>query len=93
MAEMPRHHGCGSAMALSDKLHWRIEFRPLPSGPTVIDMVANSVFFYGIVQYLATRHVDVSELASFDIVEGNFYDTDQAGQEQSGLSRRTEATN
>lgn len=33
--------------------HIRIEHRVMPAGPTVVDMIANAAFFYGLCQYFA----------------------------------------
>ena len=41
------------------KPHLRIENRVLPSGPTVIDEIANAVFWYGLVAGLAEEYEDV----------------------------------
>ena len=35
--------------------HMRLEQRVLPSGPTVLDMVANAAFYYGLVHALARQ--------------------------------------
>lgn len=51
----------------------RIEARFLPSGPTVIDEVANSTFFIGLVLGLAEEYGDVTELMSFDDTKSNFF--------------------
>ncbi|RUR11301.1 hypothetical protein [Legionella sp. km772] len=38
-----------------DQPYLRIEHRSLSSGPTIIDMIANAAFFYGIVYYFVTH--------------------------------------
>ena len=54
------------------KPHLRIENRVLPSGPTVIDEIANAVFWYGLVAGLAHEHRDVSEHIDFYEARYNF---------------------
>jgi CBS domain-containing protein len=54
------------------KPHLRIENRVLPSGPTVIDEIANAVFWYGLVAGLAEEYEDVSRDMEFDEARHNF---------------------
>jgi len=54
------------------KPHLRIENRILPSGPSVIDEVANSAFWFGLEDGLANRHEDIRPLLVFDDVRSNF---------------------
>ncbi len=54
------------------KPHLRIENRVLPSGPTVIDEIANAVFWYGLVAGLADEYQDVSRDMDFDDARHNF---------------------
>ena len=54
------------------KPHLRIENRVLPSGPTVIDEIANAVFWYGLVAGLAHEYRDVSEHIDFYEARYNF---------------------
>ena len=54
------------------KPHLRIENRVLPSGPTVVDEVANAAFWYGLVSALAERYDDVSSAMDFDDAHHNF---------------------
>ncbi|PSQ86017.1 MAG: hypothetical protein BRD42_06670 [Bacteroidetes bacterium QS_3_64_15] len=54
------------------KPHLRIENRVLPSGPTVVDEIANAVFWYGLVAGLAEEYRDVSEHIEFYEVRHNF---------------------
>ena len=54
------------------KPHLRIENRVLPSGPTVIDEVANAVFWSGLVAGLAEEYDDVSRDMDFDDARHNF---------------------
>jgi len=54
------------------KPHLRIENRVLPSGPTVVDEIANAVFWYGMVAGLADEYQDVSRDMDFDEARHNF---------------------
>ncbi len=54
------------------KPHLRIENRILPSGPTVVDEVANAAFWFGLVAGLASEVDDVSTLLDFDDAKSNF---------------------
>ncbi|OXM55367.1 glutamate-cysteine ligase family protein [Amycolatopsis alba] len=53
--------------------HLRVENRVLPSGPTVIDMVANAAFFYGAQRALAEADRPVWTQMSFQAAEENMY--------------------
>ncbi len=53
--------------------HLRIEMRALPSGPTIKDMIANTVFLLGLAAYLR-HHMDACMAAfPFMYAEHNFY--------------------
>ncbi len=52
--------------------HLRIENRVLPSGPTVVDEIANAVFWYGLVGGIAEEYEDVSRDMAFDDARHNF---------------------
>jgi CBS domain-containing protein len=54
------------------KPHLRIENRVLPSGPTVVDEIANAVFWFGLVAGLADEYEDVSRDMDFDDARHNF---------------------
>jgi len=51
--------------------HLRIECRALPSGPTVIDEVANAAFWIGAVLGTAEEYGDVTQVLDFDDVKTN----------------------
>lgn len=55
-----------------DKPHLRIENRLLPSGPTVVDEVANTAFWTGLVEGLARQVDDLRPLMDFDDAKSNF---------------------
>ncbi len=54
------------------KAHLRIENRVLPSGPTLLDEMANAAFWLGLVNGVASEHGDVREKMDFDDARGNF---------------------
>jgi len=54
------------------KPHLRIENRVLPSGPTVVDEVANAAFWYGLVSAMSEMYDHVSDVMDFDDAHHNF---------------------
>ena len=54
------------------KPHLRIENRVLPSGPTVIDEMANAAFWLGAMIGMANKVEDIRNHISFDDVRDNF---------------------
>ena len=52
--------------------HLRVENRVLPAGPTVIDILANAAFYYGVVSQLAAADRPVWSRMSFATAEENF---------------------
>lgn len=56
--------------------HLRVEFRPLPAGPTIEDMLANAALFYGTVfglrAELRDRGERIESLLAFSDAEANF---------------------
>jgi CBS domain-containing protein/gamma-glutamylcysteine synthetase len=54
------------------KPHLRIENRVLPSGPTVVDQVANAAFWFGLISALVSSTEDVTRLISFEDAKMNF---------------------
>ncbi|NNE97464.1 MAG: CBS domain-containing protein [Pyrinomonadaceae bacterium] len=57
----------------------RIEARYLPSGPTVLDEIANSAFFLGLMTALPKEFGDVREVLSFDDAKNNFFGASRFG--------------
>ena len=53
--------------------HLRIENRALPAGPTVIDEIANTAFFVGLMLSLPGEYGDISKRMSFDDAKSNFF--------------------
>jgi hypothetical protein len=54
------------------KPHLRVENRVLPAGPTVVDILANGAFYYGLVRVLAEQDRPVWSQMSFATAEDNF---------------------
>ncbi|WP_328483152.1 glutamate-cysteine ligase family protein [Streptomyces sp. NBC_00377] len=52
--------------------HLRVENRVLPAGPTVIDVVANAAFYYGVVRALAEESRPVWSRLPFEAAAANF---------------------
>ena len=61
------------------RAHLRIENRVLPSGPSVLDEVANAAFFCGLVTGLAQEHEDVTTRISFAEVKSSFQSAARSG--------------
>jgi CBS domain-containing protein len=57
---------------MEGKPHLRIECRVLPSGPTVLDEVANGAFWTGLVLGIADEIGDVTQRMDFDEARSNF---------------------
>jgi hypothetical protein len=53
--------------------HVRVENRVLPSGPTVVDILANAAFYYGLVRVLADEERPIWSQMSFSAAEENFH--------------------
>ncbi len=54
------------------KPHLRIEARAFPSGPSVLDEMANAAFFFGLMAAVSHEFEDVKKVMSFDDARGNF---------------------
>ena len=61
--------------------HLRIELRPLPAGPTVVDMLANAAFLLGLTLALAPDAEDWTERLLFARAHANFYEAARLGLE------------
>lgn len=59
--------------------HVRIEFRALPSGPTSLDMAANSAFLLGLTLQLSRQPRDPCTAMPFETARGNFYRAARSG--------------
>lgn len=64
---------------VGDKAHLRIENRVLPSGPTVLDEVANAAFFFGMMAALAEDEKPIHKLMSFEDAKTNFFNAARDG--------------
>jgi gamma-glutamyl:cysteine ligase YbdK (ATP-grasp superfamily) len=56
-----------------DQPHLRVENRVLPAGPTVVDILANAAFYYGVLRMLADEERPVWSQMSFSAAEENFH--------------------
>lgn len=61
------------------KPHLRIEHRGPPSGPTIIDMMANAAFFYGLLHYFSIQSVPIDYLLPFHAARRNFFNAARFG--------------
>ena len=53
--------------------HLRIENRALPSGPTIVDEIANAAFFTGLMLALPRVYGDIARRMAFDDAKSNFF--------------------
>jgi gamma-glutamyl:cysteine ligase YbdK (ATP-grasp superfamily) len=53
--------------------HLRVENRVLPAGPTIVDVMANAAFYYGVIRMLASEDRPVWTKMSFAAAEQNFH--------------------
>ncbi|MBS1152911.1 MAG: hypothetical protein H6Q89_4609, partial [Myxococcaceae bacterium] len=58
---------------IDGKAHLRIENRVMPSGPSVVDEVANAAFWCGLMIELGQKYEDITQHIDFDHAQGNFY--------------------
>jgi hypothetical protein len=56
-----------------DQPHLRVENRVLPAGPTVVDILANAAFYYGLLRILAEEERPLWTQMSFSAAEENFH--------------------
>jgi gamma-glutamyl:cysteine ligase YbdK (ATP-grasp superfamily) len=56
-----------------DQPHLRVENRVLPAGPTVVDILANAAFYYGLLRVLAEEERPLWSQMSFSAAEENFH--------------------
>jgi gamma-glutamyl:cysteine ligase YbdK (ATP-grasp superfamily) len=59
--------------------HIRVENRVLPAGPTAVDMVANALFFYGLLRVLVEAERPLWSYMSFDAAHENFTSAARSG--------------
>ena len=60
-------------ISASGKPHLRIELRALPSGPSIVDEVANAAFWLGLMTELTQTIEDLPSRMDFDNAQANFY--------------------
>ncbi len=53
--------------------HLRVENRVLPAGPTVVDILANAAFYYGLLRVLSEEDRPLWSQMSFSAAEENFH--------------------
>ncbi len=63
------------------KPHLRIENRALPSGPSVLDEVANAAFWLGMMNSFGDHYPDLTSRMEFDNAKGNFISAARNGLE------------
>jgi hypothetical protein len=56
-----------------DRPHLRVENRILPAGPTVVDVLANAAFYYGLVRVMTEEERPLWTQMSFSAAEENFH--------------------
>ena len=61
------------------KPHLRIENRILPSGPTVIDEMANAAFWFGLMSQFDKEFPDITQHIDFDNAKDNFFSAARDG--------------
>ncbi len=61
------------------KPHFRIENRYIPSGPTVVDEIANAAFWVGLMQGMPIKYREIWKKASFKETRGNFLNASRTG--------------
>lgn len=59
--------------------HLRIEARAFPSGPTVVDEIANAAFFFGLMSGVSRQHLDIAKDMEFDDARSNFLSAARLG--------------
>ncbi|HEX5541652.1 MAG TPA: glutamate--cysteine ligase [Micromonospora sp.] len=58
---------------MAGRPHLRVENRVLPAGPTVVDMLANAAFYFGLARELAEDDRPVWSQLAFGMAEENFH--------------------
>jgi len=59
--------------------HLRIEHRVVPSGPSIIDTIANAAFYYGVLFGMCSRYDKIETRIEFDKVRDNLYNAARLG--------------
>jgi len=85
LAEMSLHNGTVYRWnrpvyaAVNGVPHLRVENRVLPAGPSVVDVMANAAFYYGLVRTLAESQRPVWTQMSFATAEENLHEAARHG--------------
>jgi hypothetical protein len=58
---------------MNGRPHLRVENRVLPAGPTVLDMLANAAFYFGLTRQLAEEERPIWSQLPFGAAEDNFH--------------------
>ncbi|HEX5885180.1 MAG TPA: CBS domain-containing protein [Pyrinomonadaceae bacterium] len=58
---------------IDGKAHLRIENRALPSGPTIVDEIANAAFFTGLMAAIPQAYGQIAKRMAFDDAKMNFF--------------------
>jgi gamma-glutamyl:cysteine ligase YbdK (ATP-grasp superfamily) len=58
---------------MNDRPHLRVENRVLPAGPTVVDMLANAAFYFGLARELSEADRPIWSQLTFSAAEENFH--------------------
>jgi hypothetical protein len=58
---------------MNGRPHLRVENRVLPSGPTVLDLLANAAFYFGLIRQLAEQERPIWSRLSFAAAADNFH--------------------
>lgn len=61
------------------KAHLRIENRVFPSGPTVVDEIANAAFWLGLLTGIDDQYEDITDVMDFDDAKMNFFAASKMG--------------
>ncbi len=61
------------------KPHFRIENRYIPSGPTVKDEIANTLFWVGLMVGMPDKYKEIWKISSFKDAKGNFINAARTG--------------
>jgi hypothetical protein len=64
---------------MNGRPHLRVENRVLPAGPTVVDMLANAAFYFGLARELAEAERPIWSQLTFSAAEENFHSAARRG--------------
>jgi gamma-glutamyl:cysteine ligase YbdK (ATP-grasp superfamily) len=64
---------------VDERAHLRLENRVLPAGPTVIDMLANAAFYYGVLRSLSEAQDPLWSKMGFVVAQANFLEAARHG--------------